>query len=184
MSSLKLSSILTLLGVLVTLLMQGCQSSDSPFQQYSISISDEPSPAGLLPERVEITSEGKLIMLTNRFNDDETIYQKNFFLELNPAQKDTLSHWLNSLKYEDLTHMKTVPADSVIYKINIGWIKENQRHNYFLVGSRFSPTIHQLINYSIQVPTYSHRFKLNESHYFSTAEFCIGKPYQAVSGAK
>jgi hypothetical protein len=175
MVSIKISSSLTLLGVLGLLLMPGCRLSESPFQQYSISISDELSPAGLLPERVEIYSEGKLIMLTNRFNDDKTIYQKNFFLELNPSQQDTIKHWLNSLDHEDLSNMKTEPGDSVIYKINIGWIKENQRSNYFLVGNRFSPAIHQIINYSRQAPTYSHRFELNESHYFSTAEFCLGK---------
>jgi hypothetical protein len=156
--------------------MSGCHLSESPFQQYTISISDELSPAGLLPERVEINSEGKLIMLTNRFNDDETIYQKNFFLELNPSQQDTIYHWLKSLTHEDLSNMKTVPGDSVIYKINIGWIKNNQRYNFFLIGNRFSPGIHQIINFSRQAPTYSHRFKLKESHYFSTAEFCIGKP--------
>ncbi|PKP10038.1 MAG: hypothetical protein CVU09_09030 [Bacteroidetes bacterium HGW-Bacteroidetes-4] len=156
--------------------MHGCSSPESTFQQYNISISDELSPAGLLPERVEINSEGKLIMLTNRFNDDNTIYQKNFFLELNPSQQDTIIHWLTSLTHEDLSNMQTVPGDSVIYKINIGWIKNKQHNNFFLIGNRFSPGIHQIINFSRQAPTYSHRFKLKESHYFSTAEFCIGKP--------
>lgn len=163
------------IGILLSLsLLWGCVNHHQDLQNFSVTITDEIAPRGLLPESFEITSQGQLIMLTNRYNDDKTLYQKNFFVELSKAQRDSVYQLLSQLTPNDLALMKTQPDDSVIYKITINWVKDQQRQRIHLTGNLFAPELMELIAYGKKLPDYTHHFKMKEAHYFNTCELCLG----------
>jgi hypothetical protein len=159
---------------LLILLSQACVQKESEQSSFSLCITDALKPKGLLPESLELNSQGKLIMLTNRFNADETLYQKNFFIELSHQQMDSVYKMLQELSPQALSQMETLENDSVIYKIALSQVVNKQRQSFHLVGSQFTPALMKLIAYSYKLPEYKHHFKLKESHYFSTVELCTG----------
>jgi hypothetical protein len=166
---------LYLLAMIPLILNPACSNrKNKALDQYTITITDELHPAGLLPECMDLNSEGKLIFRSSRFNDDGTLYQKNFFIELNHKQSDSIQQLLELLINTDLTPMPKNEFDSVVYKVNIDWMLQGQRSTHLLIGSRFPAPLNQLISYCQKLPDVNHHYKLKESHYFSTDEICSG----------
>jgi hypothetical protein len=160
---------------IITSLNSACSfDNNKTIEQFSIVISDELSPKGLLPECMELNSQGKLIFRTSRFNKDGVLYQKNFFIELNKKQVDSVNLLLESLTELYLTPMNKNDLDTVVYKVNIDWMIQGQRSNHLLIGSQFTPPLNQLIAYCQKLPEINHHYKLKESHYFNTDEICSG----------
>jgi|GEM_PF-6627790 hypothetical protein len=161
--------------VLLISLNSACSlENKNPIEQFSIAITDELRPKGLLPECMELNSQGKLIYRTSRFNTDGVLYQKNFFIELNKKQADSVNFLLESINNLNLTQMSKRDSDTVVYKVNIDWMIQGQRSNHMLIGSQFAPPLNQLIAYCQKLPEINHHYKLKESHYFNTDEICSG----------
>lgn len=161
--------------ILTISLISACSGvNKNSIEQYSIVITDELHPAGLLPECMELNSEGQLILRTSRFNEVGTLYQKNFFIELSKKQADSVNLLIASLMDQNLTLLKNNNPDSVVYKVNIDWMINGQRSTHLLIGDNFTPTLNQLIAYCKKLPENNHHYKLKESHYFNTDEICSG----------
>jgi len=171
----KYLSIFLLALVLIVFMAISCSTPNNKVvEQYSVVISDELNPTGLLPECMELTSEGKLIFRTSRFNTDGSLYQKNFFVELNQNQTDSVTRLLKIISDQELKAFDSMPIGTITYKVNIDWMINGKSSNHMLIGNDFPPPLNELITYCQSIPLQNHHFKMKGAHYFSTDEICSG----------
>jgi len=163
-------------GFFIWNLFMGCESPRmGKMDQFNLVIADEINPAGLLPEYIEVDHTGKLVILTNRFNTDGTKYHHGYFVDASKHQLDSLIAMINALEKNDLHQMHTNPEDTIVFKVHLSGMIDQQRVNYMWVGSRFSPNLTKLISFCQQLPEEKYRYKLKEPHYFSTAGICASE---------
>jgi hypothetical protein len=56
----------------------------------------------LLPELIEVNCDGTLVILTNRFNEGDEIYQHTYFIELNEQQIDSVNSFISELTFDSI----------------------------------------------------------------------------------
>jgi len=150
-----------------------CQKPVNQLQYFTFTVSDELKPEHVLPEKYEVTGDGKLVILTNQFNKGKFIYQQTYFVELSRGQMDSVRNYVSQLTDDDLVSNPQNTNDSVIYKIKLDLLRDNNhRESFMLIGSRFSDPISELMSYCKTIPERDHLFSLKESYYFNTDEIC------------
>lgn len=137
---------------------------------FKLTFTDQANPVGLLPECIEVGSNGKLVILTNRFNDGDEIYQKTFFIELHKQQLDSIKLLLTNLS--ELSNVEVFDT-SYNYKIKFDTFENGIQKSHLYLASSMDLTFGELINYCKGLPEKNKRYALKHSYYFSTDEICL-----------
>lgn len=138
---------------------------------FKFTYTDELNPIGILPEHYEISSNGKLVVLTNRFNENDEIYNRSYFIELTKQQLDTAFNIIQNIK--NITPISQY-NDSVRYTCRFDkYIGNNRISSLILAGENVS-AITNLSEFISQKLITNKRYEIDHSYYFNTSEFCIG----------
>jgi len=150
-------------------LLTSCNSQSDDIY-FKLTLTDQANPIGLLPECIEVGSDGKLVILTNRFNEGKEIYQRTYFIELNKHQLDSIKILMAYLpKIGNIQNYDT----SFHYKIKLDKVENKQRTSHIYMASTSDINTSKLINYCKSLPDQNHRYKVKHSYYFNTDEICL-----------
>lgn len=157
------------LALFISSVLIGCNpTADTNY--FKLTLTDEPNPTGLLPECMEVSSDGKMVILTNRFNEGNEIYQQTHFIELNKQQLDSVKMLMRKLG----TFKNSNPHDGAFsYKIKLDAFKNKQRKSQLFLASNADNASTTLFNYCKSLPEYNKLYALKHSHYFNTDEICL-----------
>ncbi len=158
-----------LLIVGVTLLFFGCNSTSTD-KYFKLTLTDQPNPVGLLPECIEVSSNGQLVILTNRFNEGDEIYQRTYFIELNKQQLDSVKTLMNFLQ----AVKPLEKADSTLnYKVKLDVFENSKRKSELFILSDSDVKFSELVNYCKALSDNNKRYSMKQSYYFNTEEICL-----------
>lgn len=137
---------------------------------FKLTFTDQANPVGLLPECIEVGSDGKLVILTNRFNEGTEIYQKTYFIELHKHQLDSVKMLIEALH----TPVNQLNYDTTFnYKVRLDCMAYNKRESHIYMAKTNDPQFTTLIDYCKNLPERNHRYALKHSYYFNTDEICL-----------
>lgn len=158
---------LVIVPAIALLLFSSCLNEPNYFK---FTFTDELNPKGLLPEYYEINSNGKLVVLTNRFNESDERYNQTFFIELSKQQLDTALNLIQSVKR--ISNLHTDSLDK--YLCRYDKISDKRRSSETTLIQYNSVQMSNLKEYCNKLLTTNKRYNLNHSYYFNTDEFCSG----------
>jgi hypothetical protein len=137
---------------------------------FKLTFTDQANPIGLLPECIEVGSNGKLVILTNRFNDGDEIYQKSYFIELHKQQLDSIKMLIENLQIL----VNTTNYDAAFnYKVRLDLMPNNKRESHIYMARNNDNQFKELIEYCKSLPEKNKRYTLKHSYYFNTDEICL-----------
>lgn len=153
-------------SILIAFVFFGCTSKTNDY--FKITFTDQPNSNNTMAEYIEVSSQGKLVVVSNRFNKNKELYQTQHFVELSQQQSDSLRTFIEKLNFNNIS---LIPEETQYHLSLMTFDEDRQQLNYFWIKNT-DKTFLDLIHYCQQIPTYSKLYDMDGSYYFNTTELC------------